>query len=188
MRSLILLAIVFLCATTGVILLLYVISLIRKARPSERTHMDPLPRLLRIVWPAVNILQFHISEMAPTAMVAIPAVAFIVAMTYLRIASSAIQSSFYVVYLEHLGLNGVVIGTLIGIGEGFGMFGAGIAGWLEKRLKPHWTLILFVILSLLSVCVTPLIGGTSPVSLGLSRLNHCRLVTWMARAPMNQRR
>jgi MFS family permease len=94
------------------------------------------------------------------SMIVIPAVAFIIAMTYLRIASSAIQSSFYVVYLEKLGLNGLIIGTLIGIGEGFGMFGAGIAGWLEKRMKPHWTLILFVVFSVGSVCITPLIGGS----------------------------
>ncbi len=52
MRQLILLLIIFLCATTGVVLLLYVIALIRKARPSERTHMDPLPIALRVVWPA----------------------------------------------------------------------------------------------------------------------------------------
>ena len=94
------------------------------------------------------------------AMIAIPAVAFIVATTFLRIASSAIQASFYVVYLEKIGLNGIIIGTLIGIGEGFGLFGAGIAGWLEKRLKPHWTLIVFVAFSLLSVCVTPYLGGS----------------------------
>lgn len=93
------------------------------------------------------------------AMIAVPAVAFIVVITFLRIASSAIQSSFYVVYLEKIGLNGLIIGTLIGIGEGFGLFGASIAGWLEKRLKPHWTLILFVVFSLISVCITPFLGG-----------------------------
>lgn len=95
------------------------------------------------------------------AMIAIPAVAFIVVMTFLRICSSAIQTSFYVVYLERIGFNGIIIGTLIGIGEGFGMFGASIAGWFEKRLKPHWTLILFVIFALLSVCITPLLGGST---------------------------
>jgi MFS family permease len=94
------------------------------------------------------------------AMIAIPAVAFIVVMTFLRIASSAIQASFYVVYLETIGFNGIIIGTLIGIGEGFGLFGAGIAGWLEKRLKPHWTLIMFVAFSLISVCITPYLGGS----------------------------
>ncbi|CAN5836073.1 type II secretion system F family protein [soil metagenome] len=68
MRQLILLLIIFLCATTGVVLLLYVIALIRKARPSERTHMDPLPIALRVLWPAINILQFHVSEIMPTSM------------------------------------------------------------------------------------------------------------------------
>lgn len=68
MRSLILLVIIFLCATTGVVLLLYVIALIRKARPSERTHMDPLPPALRLMWPVVNILQFHVSEIMPTSL------------------------------------------------------------------------------------------------------------------------
>lgn len=93
------------------------------------------------------------------AMIAIPAVAFIVVLTFVRIASSAIQASFYVVYLEKIGLSGIVIGTLIGIGEGFGMFGAGVAGWIEKRLKPHWTLILFIAISVAAVCVTPYVGG-----------------------------
>jgi sugar phosphate permease len=27
-------------------------------------------------------------------------------------------------------------------------------------MKPHWTLVLFVVFSLLSVCITPLIGGS----------------------------
>jgi MFS family permease len=104
------------------------------------------------------------------AMIAIPAVAFIVAMTFLRIASSAIQASFYVVYLEKIGLNGILIGTLIGIGEGFGMFGAGVAGWIEKRLKPHWTLNLFVALSLFTVCITPYLGGITALLVLFSAL------------------
>ena len=68
MRSSILIAVVLLCASIGVILLLYVVALVRKARPSERTHMDRLPRTLRAIWPAVDILQFHVSEMVPTSL------------------------------------------------------------------------------------------------------------------------
>ncbi|HTI86435.1 MAG TPA: MFS transporter [Alphaproteobacteria bacterium] len=93
------------------------------------------------------------------AMMAVPAVTFIVVLTYVRIGSSAIQSSFYVVYLENIGLSGLFIGVLIGIGEGFGMFGAGVAGWIEKRLKPHWTLILFIAISVAAVCLTPMVSG-----------------------------
>lgn len=93
------------------------------------------------------------------SMIAIPAVAFIVVVTFLRIASSAMQGSFYVVYLENIGFSGLFIGTLIGIGEGFGLAGAAIAGWLERRLKPHWTLILFVAASIFFVAITPFVGG-----------------------------
>ena len=65
------------------------------------------------------------------------------------------QASFYVVYLEHIGISGTIIGVLLGVAEGFGMFGAGIAGRIERALKPHWTLLLFHGLSLLFVFITP---------------------------------
>lgn len=68
MRSLVLVAIIFLCAVTVAMLLLYTVAMIRKARPSERTHMDPLPPAIRLIWPAVNVVQFHVSEMFPTGM------------------------------------------------------------------------------------------------------------------------
>jgi MFS family permease len=96
---------------------------------------------------------------AAFALCAIPAVAFIVANTFLRIASSGIWGSFYVVYLEGIGISGGVIGILLAMGEAFGMFGAGIAGWLEKKLTPHWTLLLAHTLSLVFVCITPWLGG-----------------------------
>lgn len=93
------------------------------------------------------------------ALCAIPAVAFIVANTFLRIASSGIQGSFYVVYLDNIGISGTAIGILLAVGESFGMFGAGIAGWIERKLTPHWTLLLFHTLSLVFVCITPWLGG-----------------------------
>lgn len=123
--------------------------------PPTNTDVDGLHRRVGIR----DVIPQMSDYIQAFAMIAVPAVAFIVVITFLRIASSAIQSSFYVVYLEKIGLNGLIIGTLIGIGEGFGLFGASIAGWLEKRLKPHWTLILFVVFSLISVCITPFLGG-----------------------------
>lgn len=104
------------------------------------------------------------------SMIAIPAVAFIVVVTFLRISSSSMQGSFYVVYLENIGFSGLFIGTLIGIGEGFGLFGAGIAGWLERRLKPHWTLILFVAASIFFVAITPFVGGIAWILVATSAL------------------
>jgi predicted MFS family arabinose efflux permease len=97
------------------------------------------------------------------ALIAIPMIAFLVANTFLRIASSAINGSFYVVYLEGIGISGTTIGVLLGIGEGFGMFGASTAAWLERKLTPHWTMLIFHTLSLFCVVVTPWLGGYLPV-------------------------
>jgi MFS family permease len=93
------------------------------------------------------------------AMMAIPAVAFVVAVTYIRIASSAMQGSFYVVYLEGIGFSGTLIGVLLAMSEGGGMFGSFIAKPMEKLMAPHWVLLIFIALSLFCIAVTPYLGG-----------------------------
>jgi MFS family permease len=93
------------------------------------------------------------------SMIAIPAVAFIVAVTYLRIASSAMQGSFYVVYLEGIGYTGTLIGVLLAMSEGGGLFGTLIAKPMEKLMAPHWVLIIFIALSIFFIAVTPYLGG-----------------------------
>jgi MFS family permease len=93
------------------------------------------------------------------SMIAIPTVAFVVMMSALRISSSAVQTSFYVVYLSHIGLLGTVIGVLVGISEGAGLIGALMAGFWERFIKPHWVFTCFVVMSLACVSITPLLGG-----------------------------
>ncbi|HEY4136400.1 MAG TPA: MFS transporter [Alphaproteobacteria bacterium] len=93
------------------------------------------------------------------AMMAIPAVAFVVAVTFLRIASSSMQGSFYVVYLQGIGYTGTLIGVLLAMSEGGGMFGSFIAKPMEKLMAPHWVLLIFIALSLFFIAVTPYLGG-----------------------------
>lgn len=93
------------------------------------------------------------------SLIAIPTVAFVVAMTALRNSSTGIQTSFYIVYLEEIGFLGTLIGVLIGVSEGAGILGALMAGWWEKFFRPHWVLIGFVIVSLAFVAITPVLGG-----------------------------
>ena len=93
------------------------------------------------------------------AMMASPAVAFIVAVTYLRIGSSSMQGSFYVVYLEGIGYTGTLIGILIAMSEGGGMFGTVFAGPMERIMAPHWVLLLHIVLSLFFIAITPFLGG-----------------------------
>ncbi|MBT5047914.1 MAG: MFS transporter [Rhodospirillaceae bacterium] len=93
------------------------------------------------------------------SLIAIPAVAFVVAMTALRNSSTGIQTSFYIVYLEEIGFLGTLIGVLIGVSEGAGILGALMAGWWEKFFRPHWVLIGFVVVSLAFVSITPFLGS-----------------------------
>jgi sugar phosphate permease len=80
-------------------------------------------------------------------------------MTLLRNSSTGIQTSFYIVYLKEIGYLGTLIGMLVGISEGAGMFGALMAGWWEKFFRPHWVLIGFVAISLVFITITPMLGG-----------------------------
>jgi tight adherence protein C len=60
-RILVLVIAVFFGVAT-MILLLYALAAVRRARPTERDHMDPLPGPLRMIWPAVNVVQFYVRE------------------------------------------------------------------------------------------------------------------------------
>ena len=96
---------------------------------------------------------------AAFSMIAIPAVAFVVAMSALRISSAGIQTSFYVVYLKEIGLVGTSIGILIAASEVGGLFGASMAGWWERFIPPHWVFLMFASMSIACVSITPALGG-----------------------------
>lgn len=119
---------------------------------SAAEQADKAPRLKELLPRLSDYIQAF-------AMLAVPAVAFIVAVTYLRIASSAMQGSFYIVYLESLGLTGTLIGILIAMSEGGGLFGTLVAGPMERVMAPHWILVLHAVLSLFFIAITPLLGG-----------------------------
>ena len=131
MRSIILLLIIFLCASTGVILLLYAIAAIRKARPSVRTHMDTLPLGLRVIWPAVNVLQFHVSEIMPTSMlVKRKRQLQLAGMEFLLKAEEFISVQLVTCVL--FALLGLWVAGLLHAGfdaKTWSVFGAGFAGW-----------------------------------------------------------
>ncbi|HEX8987254.1 MAG TPA: type II secretion system F family protein [Rhodocyclaceae bacterium] len=52
----------------AVLLLLYSVGRLKSEVPGEdREYMDPLPPLLRLVWPLVRFLEFHVCAFLPTA-------------------------------------------------------------------------------------------------------------------------
>lgn len=92
------------------------------------------------------------------ALAAIPAVAFVLAASFLRNASGAIQSSLYVVYLDGIGMSGTLIGTLVALCELFGVFGSMLAAPVERRLRPDRLVIACIAVSVTAIASTPLIG------------------------------
>lgn len=92
------------------------------------------------------------------ALAAVPAVAFVLALSFLRNAHGAIQSSLYIVYLADVGWSGTLIGALVGLCEFFGVFGSLVAAAAERRVRAHRLMLACIASSLAAIAVTPLIG------------------------------
>jgi MFS family permease len=92
------------------------------------------------------------------ALAAIPAVAFVLAVSFLRNAPGAIQASLYVVYLENVGFGGAMIGALIGLSEGAGVIGSLVAAPTERRVRARPLVIVCIVTSLVSIALTPFIA------------------------------
>jgi MFS family permease len=90
---------------------------------------------------------------------AVPAVAFVLALSYLRNAHGAIQSSLYVVYLADVGWSGTLIGALVGFAELFGVFGSMVAASIERRVPADRLMLICIATSLAGIAITPLIGA-----------------------------
>ncbi|TDI67706.1 MAG: MFS transporter [Alphaproteobacteria bacterium] len=93
------------------------------------------------------------------ALLALPAVALGIAIALLRHTPSTIQASFYIIYLREIGLQATVIGALISCAEVTGAFGSLLAAPLMRRFPAHWILVVFTMLTIAMMALTPLLGG-----------------------------
>jgi MFS family permease len=88
----------------------------------------------------------------------VPAVAFILAASFLRNASGAIQSSLFVVHLNETGMSGTLIGVLVSIAELSGVFGSLAAAAAQRRMHANRLVILCTVISIVAICLTPLLA------------------------------
>ncbi len=95
---------------------------------------------------------------AAVRLLAIPAILLVIASTVLRHSGTAIQGSFYVVYLEQIGITGTSIGLLLGVFGVVGAFGSLAPGPLSRFIPTHWLLIVTTLGSIACMAVTPLLG------------------------------
>lgn len=89
----------------------------------------------------------------------IPSVAFILAASFLRNSSGAIQSSLFVVYLNGIGFSGTLIGALVATAELSGVAGSLLAAPVERRLGAAPLVIACITVSLVCMAATPLIAS-----------------------------
>ncbi len=106
---------------------------------------------------AVLLPQWELHKQA-LLLALIPSVAFILAASFLRNSSGAIQSSLFVVYLNGIGMSGTLIGTLVAIAELSGVIGSLLSAPVERRLRANRLILLCIVVSLTAISITPLIG------------------------------
>ena len=92
------------------------------------------------------------------ALSAIPAVAFVLAVSFFRNAPGAVQSSLYVVYLGEIGLSGTLIGALVSLCELSGVLGSLMAAPLERRVRPQMLVVSCIAVSILAIALTPVMA------------------------------
>lgn len=97
------------------------------------------------------------------SLLAIPSVLFVVAISFVRVCSTNIQSSFYIVYLHEISFPGTLIGTLITISSVSAGIGTLMAGPMEKLFPPKWMYLSAVVLSIVFIAVTPMLGSWFPL-------------------------
>jgi MFS family permease len=96
------------------------------------------------------------------ALCAIPVVALVMVFTFLRIAVAGMQSSFYVVHLERVGLTGTAIGVLLGCAN-FVASPAALVTPPKRLIKPAWLMVFASVGSILFMTVTPLFTEFVPL-------------------------
>jgi MFS family permease len=96
------------------------------------------------------------------ALCAIPVVALVMIFTFLRIAVAGMQSSFYVVHLESVGLTGTAIGVLLGCAN-FVASPAALITPPKRLIRPAWLMVSASIGSILFMTVTPLFTDFVPL-------------------------
>ena len=91
-------------------------------------------------------------------LLAIPAVLFVIMVSFVRHSSTSMQNSFYVVYLEGIGISATEIGLLFGASAIVGAIGAITTGRLTKYIEPAFFLVLSVVGTIVLMGITPLLG------------------------------
>ncbi len=93
------------------------------------------------------------------SLIVIPAVAFTLAVSFMRHATNGVENSFFIVYLQDVGFAGTMIGALFAIAEIVNGLGSLLSGRADKVMPRAWLMVSFTMLSIVLLAITPFLGG-----------------------------
>ena len=131
----------------GVATLVVIVFLPRDVRPDVRPNEPSAGSRPRGSW-------FGDYRDAVT-MIRAPAVAFVVACSFLMTCVHALRHSFYPVYLESLDFSGTTIGVLVAVGSVVAGLSGLTAGPVSRRVRPN--LLLVVAIGIAAVCLSSVV-------------------------------
>jgi MFS family permease len=92
----------------------------------------------------------------------VPAVTLVMIVTFMRQAGIGMNSSFYGVWLNGIGISGSTIGLLVGLGAAASAFGTLFLAPLTRLVPDYMLMVWATVFAILAVAVTPLLGDNFP--------------------------
>ena len=92
-------------------------------------------------------------------LLALPMVMVAVCASFLDHAASGMRNSFYVVWLDDVGLTGTAIGLLVSITSVAAVLTALKVGWLTNIFRDTWILLVSFALGIVLIAITPILGS-----------------------------
>lgn len=93
-------------------------------------------------------------------LIVLPAVAFTLAISFMRHATNAAENSFVIVYLRDLGFAGTMIGAMFSFAEILNGFGSLFSGRLARFMPIPWLMVSLTMVSAALLAATPFLGGS----------------------------
>ncbi len=126
-------------------------------------------------------VRFSLADLAPKwsdyasafRLATLPAVGIMLVITVIRISSSAVQDSFYPLYLNDIGFSATKIGFLVTISAAVAATGALCVGPAIRFVKPLWLLLFATVGSIVFVAITPLLHSFETLAIASGLRGFC---------------
>ncbi|MBX9757905.1 MAG: MFS transporter, partial [Beijerinckiaceae bacterium] len=93
-------------------------------------------------------------------LIVLPAVAFTLAISFMRHATNAAENSFVIVYLRDLGFAGTMIGIMFSMAEILNGIGSLASGRVARLMPIPWLMVSLTMISAALLAATPCLGGS----------------------------